>query len=194
MQFHTLTDEHENQHQQKWKKYSEYLDQNQLLLVNIGMGPLERLRGIGRHRLGWLGRLINDNGRAIAVQFSRSGRDGTGGKPHINDGISAKLLGLCQHTGHRLAAGFHQQFRIAGQLASNQIFQRCGNIPSDMLGANRIALNESLYLEDFSARNGLCVYNNHTLSPFKNIQTFYRRVFNVPARLKNITWLFGFSN
>jgi hypothetical protein len=70
---------------------------------------------------------------------------------------------LCHHALHGLPACFEQQLGIAVQLTAHQVLQTGGDVPPEVLRADRVALHQALHLPDGVPRDRLRIDHQHAL-------------------------------
>jgi hypothetical protein len=103
--------------------------------------------------------------RAIDIQFGRTLRDGTGAEANVDHRVCTQFLGLRQHPFDGRTPRLGQQFRIATQLAANQILQPRGDIAPHVLGPHHVALHNPQHLRNPITGNRLGIYDNHDANP-----------------------------
>ena len=99
--------------------------------------------------------LLDPNGRSVRQDLGRALGDRRCSEAHIDDGVGAQLLGLCDHSTRRLRAAFLEQLGVPFELAANDVLEARREISAKVLRTDGAALYETEMLHDLATWHGV---------------------------------------
>src|SRR5688572_16531527 len=91
---------------------------------------------------------IDDDCRAVHVDFRCAACDRRGREPYVEHRIGAQLLCLLDHALDGLRTALLEQLRVAFELAAENVLERRHDVPARMLRTNRAAVHQTEMLNN----------------------------------------------